>query len=231
MGMYDLVICRYPLPGTPPDFCASLDHQYQSKSLDCVMATFEITEAGELKRVSSSFSQEMDQPEPVSFHGVLQFYDGNTTGYAFGVSFTAAGEDEEWVAYEATFTNGIVQSMVETEREKQPALAQHLLDEIDAKFEKDEPQVTMTEPEIGQSMYLQWRGSGKGYPVTLLAKTQREWAVADEKGKLNTLRPTDLGRLLFHSQEESDRLNVWRGKTEELKRSYAKELLKRRATA
>jgi hypothetical protein len=87
----------------------------------------------------------------------------------------------------------------------------------------------MTEPEIGQLMYLQWRGSTKGYPVTLLAKTQREWAVADEKGKINKLRPTDLGRLLFHSQEESDRLKAWREKTQALKRAYAKELLKRRA--
>ena len=103
MGMYDLVICRYPLPGTPPDFCASLDHQYQSKSLDCVMATHEITEAGELQQVGPGFLEKQDQPETVHFSGVLKFYDGNSTASAYGVSFTPNGEDREWVAYEATF--------------------------------------------------------------------------------------------------------------------------------
>ena len=225
MGMYDYIVCRYPLPGTPPDFCASKDHQYQSKDLDCSLAVYEISEAGELRQVDSGASAKLSEPRPVAFHGVLQFYDGNVTACAFGASFTQNGEDSEWVAYEASFVNGTVQTINEVERERQPALAQHLLREIDAKFDKDKPQVTMTEPENGQGMYLQWGGSTKGFPVTFLAKTQREWAVAEENGRIQKLRPSDLGRVLFHSQEESDRTKAWREKTEELKRAYVKSLL------
>jgi hypothetical protein len=48
MGMYDYVICRYPLPTLPPAFVKSGDHQYQSKSLDCQMALYEIRDNGTL---------------------------------------------------------------------------------------------------------------------------------------------------------------------------------------
>jgi hypothetical protein len=106
-------------------------------------------------------------------------------------------------------------------------LARHLLEEIDARFDKDKPEVTMTDPEIGQSMYLQWGVSTAGYEVTVLAKTQTEWTVANGNGKIDRLRPRDLGRLLFHSQEESDRRKAWREKIRELKSAYVKELLNR----
>ena len=225
MGMFDYIICRYPLSGTPPDFCANKDHQYQTKSLDCALALYEITETGELRQVGPGAYQKLSKSKLVAFHGVLEFHDSNATAAAFGVSFTPNGEDCEWVAYKASFVDGTVQTIVEVEREREPALAMHLVAEIDAKFDKDKPQVTMTEPEIEQAMYLQWGGSTKGYPVTLLAKTQREWAVADENGRIETLRPSDLGRVLFHSQEESDRAKAWREKTQELKSAYAKSLL------
>lgn len=226
MGMYDYIICHYQLPGQPPSFCANTDHRYQTKSLDCVLTTYEITETGELKQVGPDWSQELVNPETVPFDGVLEFYDGNLTACAFGVSFTANGEDSEWVSYEATFVNGMVQSIVETERERKPALARHLLAEIDAKFNKDMPEVTMNEPEIGQPMYLRWGVSTKGYAVTIVATTQEGWTVADEKGTIHRMRRPDLGRLLFHSQEESDRLKAWREKTEALKTAHAKQLLR-----
>ena len=224
MGMYDYIICRYPLPGEPPGFCANAGHQYQTKSLDCLLHTYEITQAGQLKRIESGVWEKLHEPEMISFDGVLEFYDGNLSAAAYGLGFTQNGEDEEWVTYEATFVNGVVQRIIETERERKPALARYLLEEIDAKFDKDQPEVTMTEPEIGQRLYLQRSGW-----VTLLSKTLREWAAADETGRIHKLHPNGLGRRLFHSQEESDRVKTWREKTQELKRVYAKELLLARA--
>lgn len=47
MGMYDEVVCRYPLPGTPPSW-ATADHRYQSKSLECGMDLYEIRDDGSL---------------------------------------------------------------------------------------------------------------------------------------------------------------------------------------
>lgn len=230
MGMYDDIICRYPLPGEPPNFCAKEGYRFQSKSLDCFMATYEITEAGELLQTGEMYGN-LEKPEPVDFHGVLEFYTSNWAALAYGVRFTASGEDFESVTYEATFVNGKVQSIVETERERGPALARHLMDEIDALFDRDEPEVTMTEPEAGQSMYLQWGGGSKGYPVTFLAKTPRDWVVADERGKVDTLHSSDLGRLLFHSKEESDRVKAWSEKVREQKIAYAKRLLEGQSAA
>jgi hypothetical protein len=228
MGMYDHIICRYPLPGEPPSFCAGKGNRFQSKSLDCFMATYEITEAGELLQTGNMYG-DLEKPETVAFHGVLEFYDSNWAALAFGVRFTASGEDFESVTYEATFVNGKVQSIAETEREREPALARSVLDEIDALFDKGEPEVTMTEPEAGQPMYLQWGGSIEGYPVTFLAKTQVNWAVADERGEIDKLHPFDLGRLLFHSKEESDRVKAWSEKAREQKIAYAKRLLEGRS--
>jgi hypothetical protein len=230
MGMYDNIICRYPLPGEPPSFCAKEGHSFQSKSLDCLMGVYEITQAGGLLQTGNMYG-DLEKPEPVAFHGILEFYDSNWAALAYGVSFTANGEDFESVTYEATFVNGKVQSIAETEREREPALARSVYEGMDALFEKDEPEVTTTEPEVGQPMYLQWGGPSKGYPVTLLAKTQLEWIVADARGRTDKLHPTDLGRLLFHSQEESDRMKAWGEKAREQKIAYAKRLLEGKSAA
>ena len=47
MGMFDHVRCSAPLPGTPPAFVHP-GHLFQSKSLDCLMGTYEITAEGRL---------------------------------------------------------------------------------------------------------------------------------------------------------------------------------------
>lgn len=47
MGMFDYVICHYPLPTIPPPW-ATTDHQYQSKSLECGMDLYKIRDDGTL---------------------------------------------------------------------------------------------------------------------------------------------------------------------------------------
>lgn len=47
MGMYDDIICRYPLPTTPPSW-ATPDHRYQTKDLECRMDLYEIRDDGTL---------------------------------------------------------------------------------------------------------------------------------------------------------------------------------------
>jgi hypothetical protein len=47
MGMFDYIICRYPLPGKPPSFIDA-DHQFQTKDFDCYLDLYIVSETGKL---------------------------------------------------------------------------------------------------------------------------------------------------------------------------------------
>src|SRR5689334_23005074 len=62
MGMFDDITVRYPLPGLPPDH----DGEFQTKSLECVLAQYLIDEHGGL----------WHQGEAVKYDGEIEFHDG-----------------------------------------------------------------------------------------------------------------------------------------------------------
>ncbi len=152
MGMYDEIVCNYPLPTQSP-FAI-----YQTKSLDCMMGTYEIAEDGRLFQTDGTFTGKLDPPELVELTGVVEFYNSNFAACAFGQTFTRDGEDFESVTYEATFHDGKVTAIVEIERERTPALSSEFYRQADVEIDKDAPQIDETEPEVGATLWRLWGG-------------------------------------------------------------------------
>lgn len=83
MGMFDTIRCKLPLP----DAC--VDTEFQTKSLDCTLDTYCLTESGRLLDAHGA---------DTGLHGVLRMYTSNTAGC--------------WWEYEAKFTDGQLQHLV-----------------------------------------------------------------------------------------------------------------------
>lgn len=91
MGMFDYIICEYPLPD---GFTAS--DEFQSKDLDCMLSSYIITSDGRLI---------LDNID-CHYDGTLNFYNSNTSSSGpFG--FTTRNDEPYWSQeYEATFFKG-----------------------------------------------------------------------------------------------------------------------------
>ncbi len=76
MGMFDTIRCDYPLP----DACT--ETEFQTKSLDCGLDTYQLTATGRLLDARGS---------DTGMHGVLRMY---------------TGDARTWWEYEAKFTDG-----------------------------------------------------------------------------------------------------------------------------
>ena len=228
MGMYDHIVCRYPLPTTPPLFTNDNDHTYQTKSLDCRLATYEITEDGRVRRCSGRMRESEFDSQPLDFNGVIEFYSCNGSVVAYGLTFTPDGSDYESVTYEATFVDGAVQKIVETEREREPALAREVYHQLEGMFQEDRPVIDLSEPEIGAEMYVLW-GSLKrkldGYPAKLIAKTSRRWTFVGRHDKTETIDSSQLGNCLFHTEADAKAQRTWEWQLWDRKREYGEKML------
>ena len=129
MGMFDTILCDYPLP--LPELLKKPDLNwskvdFQTKDLDCAMHVYHITAEGtlELEVIDREFiyytPEEMRtlQPKPwstvkevvvksksierISHHGKVTFY----------TSIEHTDEEDLWVDFEATFTYGKIYSVV-----------------------------------------------------------------------------------------------------------------------
>jgi hypothetical protein len=219
MGMYDEIKCEYPLPTESPF------EIFQTKDLDCVMATYVITSDGRLLKTSEMFGK-LDEPEAVPFTGIIEFYNSNACVSAFGHLFTRNGEDYESVTYEATFDKDVVTKIVEIERTREAALSSVFYHEADKVIDKDAPEIDKTEPETGVQLWRLWGGfDQKPYPVTLVIKTVAEWGLTDEKGHIEKAHPSDLGNTLFRTQEDAEVAGHWRKESWERKTQWCKERL------
>jgi hypothetical protein len=108
MGMYDNIICNFPLEGEDSKLSG-----WQTKDLQCLLETFTITEDGRL--LNSEGKEDL-------YTGFIDFYTSNWAAYAHGVSFTATGEDLRSVEYRAEFKNGTLLDLKKTRDESKPAL-------------------------------------------------------------------------------------------------------------
>lgn len=225
MGMYDYIVCSYPLPGKSP---FATNQQYQSKSLDCQMAVYEIGEDGQLRQYErGAFETEFDTA-PIPFQGVLEFYHSNWSSAAYGMIFTPDGEDYESVTYEVTFVNGMVQKIVETERKRTPSLSREVYQRLETLFQDDKPVIDDSEPEVGTEMYVLWGSIDRnldGYPVKLVAKTSRAWAFVGPDDKMEMIDPSQLGNCLFHSEADAKAQRSWEFRLWDRKTEYCNELL------
>jgi hypothetical protein len=219
MGMYDEIKCGYPLPTESPF------ESFQTKSLDCVMAAYEITADGRLLQTAEMFGK-LDKPEDVPFTGIIEFYNSNACASAFGHLFTSNGEDYESVEYEATFDKGVVTKIVETEHIRKVALSREFYHEADKVIDKEAPEIDETEPDVGMQLWRLWGGfDSKPYAVTLAIKTAVEWGLTDERGRIEQAHPSDLGRILFRTKEDADVAGRWRKEGSERKTQWCRERL------
>lgn len=234
MGMFDEIICQYPLPSVPPSW-ATPDQRYQSKSLDCQMAVYEIGEDGKLRQCQGgAFEHEFDAT-PISFAGALEFYHSNWCTAAYGLVFTPDGADLEDVTYQATFVDGTVKEIVETERKRTPSLSREVYHSLHGMFQEDKPVINETEPEVGVEMYVLWgsidRDLSRGYPVRLIAKTSRDWVFTTKNDEAETIDPHQLGNILFHSKTDADAQRTWEHQLWDRKTEYCQSLIQAKVNA
>lgn len=263
MGMYDYIVCRYPLPTVVPEFIKSNDHHYQSKSLDCRMDVYEIRDDGTLWLEEYDVEDQSEHAkwkaahpgeklpkeladDPISalagcmsrvnkrwvqqrFSGVIEFYDSNWCASAYEIDFTPDGSDHEGVTYEATFLDGAVVKIEETERSREPSLSVGVYHQLDSMFQEDEPVIDTAEPGVGAEMYVLWGSINRnldGYTAKLVAKTSRDWAFVGRHEKIETIDPCQLGNCLFHSESDAKARRSWEHQLWDRKTEYCKELLR-----
>ncbi len=72
MGMFDYIICEYPLPDDPAEWIKrdALDRSMQTKSLNCFLETYRITVDGKLLKEMGEVGEE----ESITYHGDVFFY-------------------------------------------------------------------------------------------------------------------------------------------------------------
>ena len=98
MGMFDTIICEYPLPDEWENA------NFQSKDLKCELDTYVITSGGRLvlKRDSSVTD--------TNHHGFLYFYDFPLGSYDVRLDgahrYSTLRDDARLITYEAKFTDG-----------------------------------------------------------------------------------------------------------------------------
>ncbi len=98
MGMYDDIICKYPLPDPELQY-----HVFQTKDLAQNMCRYSITSEGRLvlfpwmvDEISKNSKYDMEDPKIINFNGRLEFY-----------TLIIVNKDEhKWYEYVARFTNG-----------------------------------------------------------------------------------------------------------------------------
>lgn len=190
MGMFDEIICDYPLPGDSPFFIEP-GHRFQTKDLDCCLDTYRITADG-------SFSD----PD---FTGDIEFYSSNWCAFEGGFIFTRKGEDYESVTFKATIVNGKVVKIERTEYKREIALSRSEMSQnVPSTPEEDAAWKEKYDvPLKGRRMFFQGGGPNPGYYVTIIEATDREVCWKTDAGRLE-VQPIYLGRILFHSKEDAE---------------------------
>lgn len=205
MGMFDEVLCSAKLPGQPPAFVVATGFRFQTKDLDCELATYEITEDGRLVCRDGGWLEE-DGKGPVDFTGDLEFYQSNWVAVSNGIDFTRDGEDYESVTYTARFIDGRLQQIVETWRERKPALPQS-----DLHFGKSKPTAEdvarflerRAESLVGRQMFLLLGGKepSEGEHVEVIAEGPHAWVLRFPDGDFRIEHRAMRDHLLFDSFE------------------------------
>jgi len=202
MGMYDYVVCEYPLPGNPPAFALGTGNAFQSKSFHCLMDTYTIQEDGRIRR----HSFQKGQPEEMlDFTGVLEFYDSNITGSGPGI-YTSKGEDAQSVDYRAIFVDGTLTKIEETRNDRKPALpsSRHMLiRSVPTESEKAEWRRREAESLMGKKIYLLWGGQDEGHYATVVAEDDRHLCVKAEGRDMSLVHRHLRDHIFFDTEEEA----------------------------
>lgn len=192
MGMYDNVICEYPIAGGLPDWIGK--HPFQTKDLGCALDTYRICADG-------SFSL----PD---WTGILNFYTSNVVGSGPGI-YTGNGEDAEYLDCTARIVDGKIIGDIQVERKSHKAWP------ITKMHKPTQQQVQRwqkrtAEQLTGKRLYVLWGGQDTGYWVTVIAENTRQLCVrheADAKyhkaGDFELLDRRDRDRIFWDSETEA----------------------------
>jgi hypothetical protein len=113
MGMFDRIICEYPLPDAGANAIP-----FQTKDLECQLRTYRITESGRLL-AKNYMCQNADTWDDTKYHGILRFYGDKHSGQLRCININTGedslhpGPDPEWFEYVGKFTDG---TLVEVKR-------------------------------------------------------------------------------------------------------------------
>lgn len=121
MGKFDTVICKYPLPDSPPEDIQNAD--FQTCDLDDQLNWYEITKDGRLVLIDRAEDSNIKQEEIKSFTGTIRLYDYRDRiffeirtkyqreGLNADTYMTAAERNSYWIQYTATFENGTLKNI------------------------------------------------------------------------------------------------------------------------
>lgn len=108
MGMFDEVLCLYPLPGGAPQ-----QKVWQTKDFEMpYLEKYTITEDGRLLKHVGQFDSPAE--EISDFHGDLNFYGGNYSGSSWRGYLTDDDKRGEWWSFVARFTSGRLTRLTHT---------------------------------------------------------------------------------------------------------------------
>ena len=124
MGMYDELLCEYPLPDNPPAWVQQA--RLQTQSFEQVLDLYTLTADGELIHHCVEYEWEADEKAffggylkpvrewdvKVPYHGDIVFYTSNITGSHPDQGYTLksdTGDQPEFYEYRARFTEGRLQ--------------------------------------------------------------------------------------------------------------------------
>lgn len=197
MGMFDYITCSAPLPGTTPTFVKP-GHKFQTKDLDCLMETYEITADGRL------LGSEMQE---VKHYGcfTVDFYTSNASGGWGNITFTRQGEDFESADYTAMFVDGRLRGIHQTAYERKPALQQKNIGyQKPTADDVAEHRRAEQESLAGRRMYLRYGGSDAGADVEVVAEGPKEWVVRKTDDTFEVIDRRMRGSTFFASAAEAD---------------------------
>ena len=195
MGMYDNIICEYPIAGGLPGWITK--HPFQTKDLDCTLETYRILSNG-------SFSVP-------GWTGILNFYTSNVVGSGPGI-YTENGEDAEYLDCTAKIIDGKVIGDIQVERKSHKAwpVSKMGLERTPTKGEVRDWQKRIAEKLTGKKLYVLWGGQDVGYWVTVIAENRQQLCVcheADTKyrkaGEFELLDRRDRDRIFWDSKEQA----------------------------
>jgi hypothetical protein len=123
MGMFDEVVCKYPLPGTT-------ETDFQTKSFDNMMFKYTITEDGRLLEETHEYDVVPEEERPyygkpewetnpiVSIFGSLKRVNTKEEQIDFHgwMEIHTIDKDNNWLAYEIKFTDGKVVEVKDVRR-------------------------------------------------------------------------------------------------------------------
>ena len=218
MGLYDYILCEYPLPGEPPEI--AIRAFFQTKDLACCMHNYTITAEGLLR-------EDDGEDDRSTFTGTINFYTSNVTAQGPGI-YTATGEDAVYVEYQALFIDGKVSEikLVDLSRQRAARSDIHKPRPLPTKEEVVAMEARRGERLTGKTIYVRWGGQAEGYPAEVIAENDKDLVCQKKSGEFEIIPRFQRDNIFFDCQEdaskhEADRKAAWDAKRAEFEAAIA----------